>query len=54
MLAGASLAIGHSCKFDPNFIERRLPAAAGKDWACSCSEIDWPLLGFDSRVQAIC
>ncbi len=51
MLARASLAIGHNSKFDSNFIERRLPAAAGKDWACSCTEIDWPMLGFDSRVQ---
>lgn len=51
MLARASLVIGHHSKFDSSFIERRLPAAAGKDWACSCSEIDWPMLGFDSRVQ---
>lgn len=51
MLARASLAIGHNAKFDSNFVERRLPAAAGKDWACSCSEIEWPALGFDSRVQ---
>lgn len=51
MLARASLAIGHNCKFDLSFIERRLPGAAGKDWACSCTEIDWPMLGFDSRVQ---
>ena len=51
MLARASLVIAHNAKFDAGFIERRLPAAAGKDWACSCSEIDWPLLGFDSRVQ---
>lgn len=51
MLARASLVIAHNAKFDVSFIERRLPAAAGKDWACSCSEIDWPMLGFDSRVQ---
>ncbi len=51
MLARASLVVAHNAKFDVSFIERRLPAAAGKDWACSCSEIDWPMLGFDSRVQ---
>ena len=51
MLARASLVIAHNAKFDAAFIERRLPAAAGKDWACSCSEIDWTMLGFDSRVQ---
>lgn len=51
MLARASLAIGHNAKFDSNFVERRFPSAAGKDWACSCTEIDWPMLGFDSRVQ---
>lgn len=51
MLARASLVIAHNAKFDVGFIERRLPAAAGMDWACSCSEIDWPMLGFDSRVQ---
>ena len=51
MLARASLVVAHNAKFDTGFVERRLPAAAGKDWACSCSEIDWPVLGFDSRVQ---
>ena len=51
MLARASLVIAHNAKFDVSFIERRLPAAAGKDWACSCTEIDWPMMGFDSRVQ---
>ena len=51
MLARASLVIAHNAKFDAAFIERRLPAAAGKAWACSCSEIDWQMLGFDSRVQ---
>ena len=51
MLARASLVIAHNAKFDAAFIERRLSAAADKDWACSCTEIDWPLLGFDSRVQ---
>lgn len=51
MLARASLVVAHNAKFDAAFIERRLPAAAGKEWACSCSEIDWPMLGFDSRVQ---
>lgn len=52
MLARASLVVAHNATFDAAFIERRLPATAGKDWACSCSEIDWPMLGFDSRVQA--
>ncbi|WP_158897605.1 3'-5' exonuclease [Sphingorhabdus lacus] len=51
MFARASLVLAHNAKFDVGFIERRLPAAAGKDWACSCSEIDWPMLGFDTRVQ---
>ena len=51
MLARASLVIAHNAQFDAGFIERRLPAAAGKAWACSCSEIDWQMLGFDSRVQ---
>jgi len=51
MFARASLVLAHNAKFDSNFVERRLPAAAGKDWACSCSEIEWPTLGFDSRVQ---
>ena len=51
MLARASLVIAHNAKFDVSFTERRLPAASGKDWACSCSEIEWPTLGFDSRVQ---
>lgn len=51
MLTRASLVVAHNAKFDSVFAERRLPGAAGKDWACSCSEIDWSGLGFDSRVQ---
>lgn len=51
MLNRASVVVAHNASFDSAFIEKRLPAAAGKAWACSCHQIDWPGLGFDSRVQ---
>lgn len=51
MLNRASVVVAHNASFDSAFIEKRLPQAAGKAWACSCRQIDWPALGFDSRVQ---
>ena len=49
LLGSGTLCIAHNADFDRKFVERRLPAAAGLAWACSCKEIDWPGRGFDGR-----
>ena len=53
-LASASVLIAHNAAFDRPFVERRLPAIAGKPWACSCSEIDWPARGLDGSRRLAC
>lgn len=40
--------IAHNAAFDRPFFERFCPAAAGKCWSCSLSEIDWRAEGFES------
>jgi DNA polymerase-3 subunit epsilon len=50
LIASADLVIAHNAAFDRPFIERRLPAAAGKSWACSMVEPEWLALGFDGRA----
>jgi len=49
LLRSASVVVAHNAAFDRKMIERRLPAAAGLAWACSCRELDWPAAGFDGR-----
>lgn len=50
LLRSAHLVIAHNAAFDRKFIERRLPAAAGMAWGCSCVEVDWSAAGFDGRA----
>lgn len=56
LLGSASVLVAHNASFDRPFVERRLPAIAGKAWACSCSEIDWTARGFDGgrRLAWLC
>ncbi|HZG09121.1 MAG TPA: 3'-5' exonuclease [Allosphingosinicella sp.] len=49
LLNSADVVIAHNAAFDRKFVESRFPAAAGRPWACSCKEIDWPGRGFDGR-----
>ncbi|MCG6119244.1 MAG: DNA polymerase III subunit epsilon [Blastomonas sp.] len=49
LLNDADLVIAHHARFDRKWIETRLPGAAGRSWACSMEQIDWPQLGFDGR-----
>jgi DNA polymerase-3 subunit epsilon len=51
LLARADIIVAHNAKFDAAFIEQRYPSLAQRPWACSCSEIDWLLLGYDGRSQ---
>jgi DNA polymerase-3 subunit epsilon len=52
LLASADLVVAHNARFDRPFVDRRLPAAAGKAWACTMAEVDWLALGFDGRALA--
>ena len=52
ILASADIIVAHNAAFDRPFVERRLPAIAGKPWACSMAELDWLELGFDGRALA--
>lgn len=49
LIASTTVAIAHNAAFDAVRVERRLPAAAGHAWACSCNEVPWPECGFDGR-----
>lgn len=52
ILASADLIVAHNAAFDRPFVDKRLPAIAGKAWACSMAEPDWLELGFDGRALA--
>lgn len=52
ILSSADLIVAHNAAFDRPFVDKRLPALAGKAWACSMAEPDWLDLGFDGRSLA--
>jgi DNA polymerase-3 subunit epsilon len=52
ILASADIIVAHNAAFDRPFVDRRLPAIAGKAWACSMAEVDWLELGFEGRALA--
>ncbi|KAK0350437.1 hypothetical protein LTR94_029049, partial [Friedmanniomyces endolithicus] len=52
ILASADIIVAHSAAFDRPFVDRRLPAVAGKPWACSMADLDWLELGFEGRALA--
>ncbi len=39
----ADLVIAHNAQFDRGFVERRLPIFKSKPWACSLTEVPWPI-----------
>ena len=52
ILSSADMIVAHNAAFDRPFVDRRLPAIAGKPWACSMAELDWLELGFEGRALA--
>jgi DNA polymerase-3 subunit epsilon len=50
ILASADLIVAHNAAFDRPFVDRRLPAVAGRPWVCSMAELDWLELGFDGKA----
>ena len=51
LLDRADLVVAHNAGFDRKWLDQRYPQHAAKPWACSCSEIDWLLLGLEGRAQ---
>lgn len=49
LIRSAHVVVAHNALFDCPRVEARLPDAAGRPWACSLREVDWPDLGFDGR-----
>lgn len=52
ILSSAAIIVAHNAAFDRPFVDRRLPAIAGKPWACSMAELEWLELGFEGRSLA--
>ncbi|NWK94886.1 DNA polymerase III subunit epsilon [Sphingobium lactosutens] len=52
IISSADLIVAHNAAFDRPFVDRRLPAIAGKPWACSMAELEWLELGFEGRALA--
>ena len=48
----ADLIIAHNAGFDRPFCESFSSAFAGKAWACSVKEVNWPLRGFEGTKLA--
>lgn len=47
LLRSAEFLCAHNARFDAGVLLKRLPAAAGLAWACSCNDVDWRSAGFD-------
>jgi DNA polymerase-3 subunit epsilon len=43
LISDASLVIAHNARFDRCFLEARLPVFRDKTWACSLSDVSWPV-----------
>ena len=50
ILESADKIIAHNAAFDRPFLDKRFPAIAGKEWACSMAEPDWKEHGFEGRA----
>lgn len=49
LMLGSDFAVSHNAAFDRPFVERRLPAAAGRAWCCSLADFDWAAEGCHRR-----
>jgi DNA polymerase III subunit epsilon len=47
----ADLVIAHNAQFDRGFVERRLPMFRSKPWACSLTEVPWPIGTGSSKLE---
>jgi DNA polymerase-3 subunit epsilon len=49
LLLSVDCVVAHNASYDRPMVERRLPDAVGKPWACSVREVDWGARGFNGR-----
>lgn len=49
ILSSADLIVAHNASFDRPFVDRLLPIIQQKTWACTMTDIDWALQGFEGR-----
>ena len=50
LLEGSGLIVAHNARFDRPFVERVLPAARARPWACTRAEVAWIAEGFASQA----
>ena len=50
LIARSDLIVAHNARFDRPFIERVLPAARARPWACTRAEVPWIAEGFASQA----
>ena len=46
----SGLVVAHNARFDRPFVERVLPAARARPWACTGAEVPWIAVGFASQA----
>ena len=51
LVNSAEIVIAHNAKFDRCFLERRLPIFATKAWACSLSDVAWPMGAGSTKLE---
>ena len=51
LIEGSGLIVAHNARFDRPFVERVLPAARARPWACTRAEVPWTAEGFASQVD---
>ncbi len=50
LIARSGLVVAHNARFDRPFVERVLPAARTRPWACTRAEVGWTAEGFASQA----
>ena len=50
LIERSGLIVAHNARFDRPFVERVLPAARARPWACTRAEVPWTAEGFASQA----
>ena len=50
LIERSGLVVAHNARFDRPFVERVLPAARARPWACTRAEVGWTMEGFASQA----
>ena len=52
LIEGSGLIVAHNARFDRPFVERVLPAARARPWACTRAEVPWTAEGLEGAFEA--